>query len=112
MESPHLSPRERAAVLWAEHVTKNTARDRDDVYEEVSKHFTEAELVDLTLMSGLFNMFNRFMDSIRIPVETQGEVDKIRKSVNLDPEKVKNYFKEMIDSWPASFPEPDGQAKN
>ncbi|MDA1001030.1 MAG: carboxymuconolactone decarboxylase family protein [bacterium] len=112
MESLHLSPRERAAVLWAEHVTKNTARDRDDVFEEVRKHFSEAELVDLTLMSGFFNMFNRFMDSIRIPVEAQGEVDKIKKSVQLDPGKVKNYLKEMVTSWPEAFPEPDGEAKS
>jgi len=106
MTSPHLSARERAAVLWAEHVTKNTARDRDDVFEEVKKHFNDAEIVELTLMSGLFNMFNRFMDSLKIPLEIQGEVDKIQRSLHLDPERVRTYLQTVLDTWPKEFPEP------
>jgi alkylhydroperoxidase family enzyme len=35
MESDLLTDREKAAVLWAEHVTLNTARSRDDVFEIV-----------------------------------------------------------------------------
>ncbi len=110
MNSPHLSPRERAAVLWAEHVTKNTARSRDDVFEQVSPQFTEAELIEVTLMSCLFNSWNRFTDSLHIPIEGQSEVEKIKKSVYLDPNKVKRYLQEIIDHWPDEFPEPDGQA--
>jgi hypothetical protein len=110
MGSPHLSPREKAAVLWAEHVTKNTARSRDDIFEQVSSQFTQTELIELTLMSCLFNSWNRFMDSLQIPVEEQGEVDKIKKSVYLDPKKVKRYLQAMIDNWPDEFPEPDSQA--
>jgi hypothetical protein len=107
MTSPHLSPRERAAVLWAEHVTKNTAKERDDVFEQLQQHFTEAEIVELTLMSGLFNMFNRFMDSLQIDLEVQGEVDKIKRSLNLDPEKVRAYLATVLKDWPAEFPEPN-----
>ena len=106
MESELLSPREKAAVLWAEHVTLNTARDRDDVFEEVSKHFDDAEIVELTLMSGLFAMFNRLMDSLRIPIEVQGEVDKIKESLHLSPTKVKAYYETVVETWPSSFPEP------
>ena len=54
MDSPHLSAREKRAVLWAEHVTKNTARDRDDVYKMVREEFSEEEIIELTLMSGIF----------------------------------------------------------
>ena len=110
MSSPHLSSREKAAVLWAEHVTKNTARSREDVYEQVSREFTETELIEVTMMSCWFNSWNRFMDSLHIPVEEQSEVDKIKKSIYLDPIKVKNYLQEMIDNWPDEFPEPDEQA--
>ena len=106
MTSPHLTPRERAAVLWAEHVTENTARDRDDVFETVAEHFDEAEIVELTLMSGLFAMFNRLMDSLKIPVEAQREVDKIKESLHLDPDKVKAYYETVSATWPSSFPEP------
>ncbi len=110
MRSSLLSGREKAAVLWAEHVTRNTARDRDDIFETVKKEFTQNELIELTMMSCLFNSWNRFMDSLHMPIEEQGEVDKIRKSVYLDPAKLKNYMQEMIDNWPDEFPEPDGQA--
>ncbi len=110
MRSSLLSGREKAAVLWAEHVTRNTARDRDDIFETVKKDFTQNELIELTMMSCLFNSWNRFMDSLHMPIEEQGEVDKIRKSVYLDPAKLKNYMQEMIDNWPDEFPEPDGQA--
>ena len=110
MGSPFLSSREKAAVLWAEHVTRNTARDRDDIFKMVKKEFTETELVELTMMSSWFNSWNRFMDSLQIPVEEQNEVDKIKKSVNLEPAKLKKYMQEMIDHWPEKFPEPDGQA--
>jgi hypothetical protein len=110
MRSSLLSGREKAAVLWAEHVTRNTARDRDDIFETVKKEFTQTELIELTMMSCLFNSWNRFMDSLHMPIEGQGEVDKIRKSVYLEPAKLKNYMQEMIDNWPDEFPEPDGQA--
>jgi len=106
MTSPHLTPRERAAVLWAEHVTRNTARSRDDVYEEVAREFDEPEIVDLTLMCGFFNMFNRFMDSLHIPVEDETEVDKIKRSVQVDPENVRGYLQTLLDEWPDEFPEP------
>jgi hypothetical protein len=49
------------------------------------------------------------MDSLHMPVEEQGEVDKIQKSVYLDPAKLKNYMQAMIDNWPDGFPEPDSQ---
>ena len=41
MESKLLNDREKAAVLWAEHVTNNTARSRDDVFEQVRARFNE-----------------------------------------------------------------------
>ena len=107
MESDTLSAREKAAVLWAEHVTRNTARDRDDVFEIVAAQFTQPEIVELTLMSGLFAMFNRLMDSLKIPVEVQGEVDKIQRSLHLDPEKVRAYYQTVVDTWPGEMPVPE-----
>lgn len=107
MESPHLNAREKAAVLWAEHVTRNTARSRDDVFEIVKQEFNEAEIVDLTLICSYFNMFNRITDSLKMPVEIQSEVDKIKASVNLDPAKVKAYLATVVAQWPSSFPAPN-----
>jgi len=76
----------------------------------VREHFAEAEVVELTLMIGFFNMFNRFMDALQIPIEAEGEVNKIRRSVRLDPGKVKGHLEGTLAAWPEGFPEPDALA--
>jgi len=108
MDSDLLSNREKAAVLWAEHVTLNTARSRDDIYEQVAAIFTEPEIIDLTLMTCFFNMFNRFVDSLCVPIELPSEVDKIKASLHLDPAKVKDYYQTVVDTWPDTWPTPAG----
>jgi alkylhydroperoxidase family enzyme len=88
-------------VLWAEHVAKNTAGGRDDVFAEVTRWFNPGELVELTGICGLFAVSNRFQDSMRLPIEEQGEVDKIRMSVRADPVRLKAYVQRLVDHWPA-----------
>lgn len=107
MDSDELSDREKAAVLWAEHVTKNTARDDNGIYEKVRLEFNEQEMVDLTAIACFFNFFNRLTDSLKIPIEIQSDVDKIKSSVQLDPDKVKNYLEITLRDWPDEFPKPN-----
>ena len=54
------------AILWAEHVTMNTAKEDNGVFEQVRQEFSEEEVIELTLMSGFFNLFNRLTDSLHI----------------------------------------------
>ena len=95
------------AILWAEHVTLNTAKENNGVFEQVRKEFSEEEIIELTLMSGFFNLFNRFMDSLQIPIESQDDVDKIKRSVNLDPAKIYDYLDKIVKSWPKDIPGPN-----
>jgi hypothetical protein len=104
MGSPLLSTREKAALLWAEHVTLNTARQRDDVFGIVHESYDDAEIVELTMAICYFNMNNRFVDALKIPVEPMEEVDKIKKSTRTDPEKIRLYLQTILDNWPESFP--------
>ncbi len=90
---------------WADHVAKNTARDRGDIAEEVKRHFSNAEFVELTAVCGLFGQSNRFQDSMRLPIEEQHEVDKIRTSVRADPAKLKAYLERIVEYWPREFPQ-------
>jgi len=54
------SERERAALAWAEAVTKITnGQVSDDVYEEAAGQFSEQELIDLTLAVTTINTYNR-----------------------------------------------------
>jgi hypothetical protein len=105
MTSDLLTDRQKTAVLWADHVTRNTARRRDDVFAQVRAQFSEAEIVELTLVCGLFNMFNRIADSLHVDI-TDHDVDLIRGSVRSDPEIVRGYLQTLLDTWPERMPEP------
>jgi AhpD family alkylhydroperoxidase len=59
-ETPFYTPRERAALEWAEVVTKISERGvPDEVYESVRKEFGEEELVELTMAVIAINGWNR-----------------------------------------------------
>lgn len=59
-EAPFYSPRERAALAYAEALTKiNSGLVPDDVYEDASEQFSEAELIDLTIAIIAINSYNR-----------------------------------------------------
>lgn len=58
--------RERAALAWAETVTRVADTGvPDEAYEAVHKVFEEREIVDLTIAIGLMNAYNRMAISFR-----------------------------------------------
>ena len=65
-ETPFFDDRERAALEWTEAVT-DVAEGHipEDVYERVRQHFTEQELVDLTLAIANINTWNRLNIAFR-----------------------------------------------
>lgn len=58
-ETPFYSARERAALAWAEALTELNGVVRDETYREAASHFSEEELVDLTLAVIAINGYNR-----------------------------------------------------
>ncbi|MGO4444540.1 carboxymuconolactone decarboxylase family protein [Mycobacterium sp. 2YAF39] len=64
--------REKAALAWAETVTRvSTTGVPDSAYEAASEHFDDKELVDLTIAIGLMNAYNRMAISFRsVPAAT------------------------------------------
>jgi AhpD family alkylhydroperoxidase len=67
-EAPFYSERERAALEWTEAVTL-VANDHipDEVYERVRPHFTDEELVNLTMAINAINSWNRLNVAFRTP---------------------------------------------
>lgn len=65
-ETPFFTDRERAALEWTEALTL-IAQDRvpDHVWKAVRPHFTDAEIVDLTLLVSAINSWNRFAIALR-----------------------------------------------
>jgi AhpD family alkylhydroperoxidase len=65
-ESPFYTGRERAALEWAESLTLVAdTHVPDAVYEEAAKHFTERELVNLTMAVVTINAWNRISIAFR-----------------------------------------------
>jgi AhpD family alkylhydroperoxidase len=65
-ETPFFTDRERAALEWTEAVTL-VSHDHvpDAVWQAVRPHFSDEELVDLTLLISAINAWNRFAISFR-----------------------------------------------
>ncbi|MGH9671574.1 MAG: carboxymuconolactone decarboxylase family protein [Bryobacteraceae bacterium] len=65
-ETPFYTDRERAALAWTDAVTLvSHGPVSDAVYEEARRHFSEKELVDLTLALVAINAWNRLGISFR-----------------------------------------------
>ena len=65
-ESPFYGARERAALAWTEAVTLVAeTRVPDAVYEEVRQHFSDDELLALTMAVITINAFNRLNAALR-----------------------------------------------
>ena len=67
-EAPFYTDRERAALAWAEAVTKIAGGNvPDEIYSEARKQFSEEDLVDLTLAIITINSYNRINIAFRVP---------------------------------------------
>ncbi|MDN5923594.1 MAG: carboxymuconolactone decarboxylase family protein [Xanthomonadales bacterium] len=70
-EAPFYSERERAALAWTEALTLVAdSHVPDKVYQHVSQHFDEAELVNLSLAVIAINGWNRMAIASRTTVGT------------------------------------------
>lgn len=65
-EAPFFTPRERAAFGYAEALTKLAHGVSDEVFAEVRAHFTDKEVVELTMAIADINSWNRMGIAMRI----------------------------------------------
>ncbi|MCC7041812.1 MAG: carboxymuconolactone decarboxylase family protein [Burkholderiales bacterium] len=54
---------------YAVQVTSSPQRIRDRMFDELRNHFSEEQIVELTLRIALCGFFNRFNDALRIEIE-------------------------------------------
>ena len=64
------SPLERAALEYAERITTTGQKVDDTLFAELQKHFTEAEIVELTAAIAMENFRSKFNPPLGI--EAQG----------------------------------------
>ncbi|MEO7157701.1 MAG: carboxymuconolactone decarboxylase family protein [Vicinamibacterales bacterium] len=65
-DHPDLDEVDRLVIEYAILVTQDSGRIRDGVFERLRRHFSEAQIVELTLRIALTGFFNRFNDALQI----------------------------------------------
>ena len=68
--SNSFSDREKSAIAWAEAMTLNTASRDRAVWENMRRHFNDAEIVEISMACAMFNMINRLNDSFWTELES------------------------------------------
>lgn len=96
-ESVLFDDRDKAVLWWADEVTRNTARYNGKCFENLTKFFNDAEIVELTLLSGMFNMVNRFNDSLQVDLEGLESRSGIVKTRHLAESRVTAFARRRAD---------------
>ena len=65
-ESPHFSERERAALQFCEHITRDNLEVSEACLGQAREHFTEAEIVELTFIIGFQTFASKFAKAWRL----------------------------------------------
>jgi uncharacterized peroxidase-related enzyme len=68
--SAAFTEREKAAIAWAEAMTRNTASSDQAVWQNMRRHFSDAEIVEISMACAMFNMINRLNDSFWTELES------------------------------------------
>ena len=89
-----LDDRQKAVLGWAESVTLNEAR-RDMVgFEQLKKHFSDAEIVELTFVIAHRAMITRMQESLWTDMEPEGFPGN--KKVQVDDSVLHRYIDEVL----------------
>lgn len=64
------TPAEAAIVRYAQRSTRLEPID-DEIYGELERHFSRAQIIDICLTVGLSNMINRFHATFRTDVDAE-----------------------------------------
>ena len=103
LNSDYFSDEEKAAIRWAEVLTDKLYQgvpgrppQGDAAMAELKKYYDHAQIVEITMVSGFFNFWNRFSDGLAIEQEPPPTMGKFRKSTEINPDDWVAY---MRDAW-------------
>jgi uncharacterized peroxidase-related enzyme len=92
------------ALKWAEAVTLNKAAKDDALFIELKSYYTENQIAEMTILCAMFNMINRINDSLDVDLEDTTEIDKIQRSLVLEPKKMTHYLTWLSNFWQREYP--------
>jgi len=91
LSSTLFTDQEKAVMAWSEAMTLNTAKHDDGVWNELRRHCNDAEIVEVSMMCGLFNMINRLNDSFRTELESEEYNRRQYKAVGVTAKALEDY---------------------
>ncbi len=93
-DCPGLDPVDRLVRDFATQVTTRPQQMRDAMFEALKRHFSEAQIVELTLRIALCGFFNRFNDALEIGIEDGVIEDMLAAGASADqlPEAAGNHL--------------------
>jgi uncharacterized peroxidase-related enzyme len=63
------SEKEQAALVYVEKLTRDSHQITNTDFDELKKHFSEPEIVDIHMLAGLANLTNRVTDPLGLELE-------------------------------------------
>src|SRR5215471_2672244 len=70
-DTGELTPRERAAVRFAQAITIDAGGIPADVYADFMREFTPQERIDVAIVATSMGMLNKLNDALRVPLEAE-----------------------------------------
>jgi len=98
------SPPEQAAIAWTALVATNTAKRDETVFVELEKHFTHAEVVEMTALCAIASNADLIYNALRIPLEASDELAIMHSVVGVDPGRLRCYLETVVSDWPEVAP--------
>jgi uncharacterized peroxidase-related enzyme len=79
---PELDELDRLVVEYTIAVTANPQRIRDALFDRLRAHYSEAQIVELTLRIALCGFFNRFNDALQIEDVAEVGAEPVHETAN------------------------------
>jgi GAF domain-containing protein len=67
-ETHPFPPDQKAALRFADTMSRSAGQVPDELFEELRRHYTEPQIVEIATVVGLFNYFNRFNNALHMEI--------------------------------------------
>ena len=91
--SPLFSEREKAALAWAEAMTRNTAQRDAALWDSMRRLFNPTEIIEISFNICLFNMVNRLNDSLWMEIESEEHNRRQGTALKVSVEQLEEFAK-------------------
>jgi putative methionine-R-sulfoxide reductase with GAF domain len=74
-------PDQKAALRFADAVSRSAGQVPDPIFEDLKRHYSEPQIVEIAAVIGLFNYFNRFNNALHMEITLADPEALVRQAV-------------------------------